>query len=103
MPKTNPTELKFPAWSETSKYGINTLPTGITVKPHFHDANQFWIIIFTAASIQILRSGKSRARKQGLGRRNELPLRTANLSYFPSAAIAMTAFLLSKYPNSRRT
>ena len=45
MPKTNPKELNFPSWSETSKYGINTLPLGETVKLHFHDANQFWIVI----------------------------------------------------------
>jgi mannose-6-phosphate isomerase-like protein (cupin superfamily) len=45
MPKTNPKELNIPIWSETSKYGINTLRAGDMVKLHFHDANQFWIII----------------------------------------------------------
>ena len=45
MPKTNPKELNFPSWSETTKYGINTLKIGDTVKLHFHDANEYWIII----------------------------------------------------------
>ena len=45
MPKTNPKELDFPNWSETTKYGINTLKTGDSVKLHFHDANEYWIII----------------------------------------------------------
>jgi mannose-6-phosphate isomerase-like protein (cupin superfamily) len=45
MPKTNPEELNFPSWSETTKYGINTLKAGDTVKLHFHDANEYWIII----------------------------------------------------------
>jgi mannose-6-phosphate isomerase-like protein (cupin superfamily) len=45
MPKTNPKELNFPRWSETTKYGINTLQPGDTVKLHFHDANEYWIII----------------------------------------------------------
>ena len=45
MPKTNPREGKFPTWSEISKYGINTLNAGDTVKLHFHDANEFWVIV----------------------------------------------------------
>jgi mannose-6-phosphate isomerase-like protein (cupin superfamily) len=45
MPKTNPKELNFPSWSETTKYGINSLKVGDTVKLHFHDANEYWIII----------------------------------------------------------
>jgi mannose-6-phosphate isomerase-like protein (cupin superfamily) len=45
MPKTNPKKLNFPTWSEVSKYGINTLGVGDTVKAHFHDCNEFWIII----------------------------------------------------------
>jgi mannose-6-phosphate isomerase-like protein (cupin superfamily) len=45
MPKTNPKELDFTSWSEVSKYGINTLNSGDTVKSHFHDSNEFWIII----------------------------------------------------------
>jgi mannose-6-phosphate isomerase-like protein (cupin superfamily) len=45
MPKTNPKELNFPKWSETTKNGINTLKAGDTVKLHFHDANGYWIII----------------------------------------------------------
>jgi mannose-6-phosphate isomerase-like protein (cupin superfamily) len=45
MPKINPKELNFPSWSETTKYGIKTLKAGETVKLHFHDANEYWIII----------------------------------------------------------
>ena len=45
MPKTNPREGKFPTWSEISKYGVNTLNAGDTVKLHFHDANEFWVIV----------------------------------------------------------
>ncbi len=45
MPKTNPKDLNFPSWSEISKYGINTLSVGDTVKLHFHDANEYWIIV----------------------------------------------------------
>jgi mannose-6-phosphate isomerase-like protein (cupin superfamily) len=45
MPKTNPQEGKFPTWSEISKYGINTLNVGDTVKLHFHDANEYWVIV----------------------------------------------------------
>jgi mannose-6-phosphate isomerase-like protein (cupin superfamily) len=45
MPKTNPQEAKFPTWSEISKYGINTLNVGDTVKLHFHDAHEYWVIV----------------------------------------------------------
>jgi quercetin dioxygenase-like cupin family protein len=45
MPKTNPEEANFPNWSEVSKYGINTLKVGDTVKLHFHDANEYWVIV----------------------------------------------------------
>jgi mannose-6-phosphate isomerase-like protein (cupin superfamily) len=45
MPKTIPQEGKFPTWSEISKYGINTLNVGDTVKLHFHDANEYWVIV----------------------------------------------------------
>jgi hypothetical protein len=45
MPKTDPHEAQFPKWSEISKYGINTLKVGDTVKLHFHDANEYWVII----------------------------------------------------------
>jgi mannose-6-phosphate isomerase-like protein (cupin superfamily) len=45
MLKTNPKELNFPTWSEVSKYGIKTLRAGETVRAHFHDCNEFWIII----------------------------------------------------------
>jgi mannose-6-phosphate isomerase-like protein (cupin superfamily) len=45
MPKMNPQEAKFPRWSEISKYGINTLNVGDTVKLHFHDAHEYWVIV----------------------------------------------------------
>jgi mannose-6-phosphate isomerase-like protein (cupin superfamily) len=45
MPKTDPKELHFPTWGEVSKYGINMLRAGDTVKAHFHDCNEFWIIV----------------------------------------------------------
>jgi mannose-6-phosphate isomerase-like protein (cupin superfamily) len=56
MPKTSPKEHNFPPWSETSKYGINTLQAGDTVKLHFHDANEYWIII----------QGKGTATSEGI-------------------------------------
>jgi hypothetical protein len=56
MPKTTPKELDFPAWSETSKYGINTLQVGDTVKLHFHDAHEYWVII----------KGKGMATSEGI-------------------------------------
>ena len=45
MPKTNPKELHFPTWGEVSKYGINMLRAGNAVRPHFHDCNEFWIVV----------------------------------------------------------
>jgi len=45
MLKVNPKELNFPTWSEVSKYGIKTLRAGETVRAHFHDCNEFWIIV----------------------------------------------------------
>ena len=45
MPKTDPKELHFPAWGEVSKYGIKILRTGDAVKAHFHDCNEFWIVV----------------------------------------------------------
>ena len=45
MPKTNLKELNFPTWSEVSEYGIKTLRAGDKVRAHFHDCNEFWIII----------------------------------------------------------
>jgi mannose-6-phosphate isomerase-like protein (cupin superfamily) len=45
MLKINPKELNFPTWSEVSKYGIKTLRAGDKVRAHFHDCNEFWIII----------------------------------------------------------
>ena len=45
MPKKNPQEGQFPTWTEITKYGINTLNVGDTVKLHFHDANEYWVIV----------------------------------------------------------
>ena len=45
MPKATPSDTDFPTWSEVSQYGVNTLQPGDTVELHFHDCNEFWIII----------------------------------------------------------
>ena len=45
MPKATPSDTAFPAWSEVSRYGVNTLQPGDSVELHFHDCNEFWIII----------------------------------------------------------
>ncbi|GLQ56204.1 cupin domain-containing protein [Devosia nitrariae] len=45
MPKTTPQEKGFPDWSETQNYGISQLKVGAEVEPHFHDCNEYWIII----------------------------------------------------------
>jgi mannose-6-phosphate isomerase-like protein (cupin superfamily) len=36
---------RFPAWSETQKYGITHTMVGGEVELHFHDCNEYWIII----------------------------------------------------------
>lgn len=45
MPKAVPSDTEFPSWSEVSRYGVNTLQVGDSVELHFHDCNEFWIII----------------------------------------------------------
>ncbi len=45
MPKTEPQDSVFPLWSDVSKYGVNTLAVGDTVRLHFHDANEYWVIV----------------------------------------------------------
>lgn len=45
MPKAISSDTDFPLWSEVSRYGVNTLQAGDTVELHFHDCNEFWIII----------------------------------------------------------
>ncbi|WP_438348774.1 cupin domain-containing protein [Paenibacillus sp. FA6] len=35
----------FPAWSEVGQYGINTLTVGQEVELHYHDCNEYWIIV----------------------------------------------------------
>ncbi|MGZ9583366.1 cupin domain-containing protein [Paenibacillus marinisediminis] len=39
-----PREL-FPEWSEVSQYGINMLKVGQEVELHYHNCNEYWIII----------------------------------------------------------
>ena len=45
MPMTTAKEKKFAPWSETQDYGISYLKVGAEVEPHFHDCNEYWIII----------------------------------------------------------
>ena len=46
MPKVAASDQeRFPAWSETQKYGITHTMVGSEVEPHFHDCNEYWIII----------------------------------------------------------
>jgi mannose-6-phosphate isomerase-like protein (cupin superfamily) len=45
MPKAIPSQPAFPNWSEVTNYGVNTLKPGDAVELHFHDCNEFWIII----------------------------------------------------------
>jgi len=35
----------FPCWSDVGHYGINSLKKGEVVESHYHDANEYWIII----------------------------------------------------------
>lgn len=35
----------FPDWSEVSHYGINTLKPGDEVELHYHNCNEYWIIV----------------------------------------------------------
>ncbi len=55
MPKALPGSKDFPAWSEVQNYGVNTLKVGAEVELHFHDCNEYWIII----------SGRGRATSEG--------------------------------------
>ncbi len=45
MPKATPKEETFPSWSEVTRYGVNTLKAGDNLELHFHDCNEYWIII----------------------------------------------------------
>lgn len=56
MPKGLPGSKDFPAWSEVRNYGVNTLSVGQEVEPHFHDCNEYWIII----------SGRGLATSEGI-------------------------------------
>ncbi|MGU3470109.1 cupin domain-containing protein [Paenibacillus sp. D51F] len=35
----------FPSWSELSHYGITYLKVGDVVELHYHDCNEYWIIV----------------------------------------------------------
>jgi mannose-6-phosphate isomerase-like protein (cupin superfamily) len=35
----------FPKWSEINHYGINYLKVGQEVPLHYHDCNEYWIIV----------------------------------------------------------
>lgn len=35
----------FPEWSDVNHYGINYLKAGCEVELHYHDSNEYWIII----------------------------------------------------------
>lgn len=45
MPKVSSSNMSFPEWSEVENYGVNTLNAGDEVELHFHDSNEYWIII----------------------------------------------------------
>lgn len=35
----------YPEWSEVNHYGINNLKVGDIVELHYHDGNEYWIIL----------------------------------------------------------
>lgn len=35
----------YPEWSDISHYGVNHLSVGDSVELHFHDCNEYWIIV----------------------------------------------------------
>lgn len=45
----------FPKWAEISHYGINYLKVGQEVELHYHDCNEYWIIV----------SGRGRCTTEG--------------------------------------
>lgn len=38
-------KANYPNWSEVNHYGINSLEVGHEVESHYHDGNEYWIII----------------------------------------------------------
>lgn len=36
---------RYPLWSEINHYGINRLTVGQVVPLHYHDCNEYWIIV----------------------------------------------------------
>ena len=46
MPVIKITNQKnFPVWSDVTHYGINHLEVGQEVTLHYHDCNEYWVII----------------------------------------------------------
>jgi mannose-6-phosphate isomerase-like protein (cupin superfamily) len=35
----------YPEWSEINHYGVNHLKVGDEVTLHYHDCNEYWIIV----------------------------------------------------------
>lgn len=35
----------YPEWSEINQYGINHLQVGDEVELHYHDCNEYWVIV----------------------------------------------------------
>jgi mannose-6-phosphate isomerase-like protein (cupin superfamily) len=38
-------KANYPEWSELNHYGVNHLNVGDEVKLHYHDCNEYWIIV----------------------------------------------------------
>jgi quercetin dioxygenase-like cupin family protein len=38
-------QVSYPEWSEINHYGVNHLKVGQEVKLHYHDCNEYWIIV----------------------------------------------------------
>ncbi|WML49069.1 hypothetical protein RCG23_02885 [Neobacillus sp. PS3-34] len=36
---------EYPEWSEINHYGMNSLEVGDEVELHYHDGNEYWIIV----------------------------------------------------------
>lgn len=41
----NGDRANYPEWSEINHYGVNHLKVGDEVKLHYHDCNEYWIIV----------------------------------------------------------
>lgn len=38
-------QAQYPEWSEINHYGVNHLEVGQEVELHYHDCNEYWIIV----------------------------------------------------------